>query len=278
MSVTGRGHTSTRTSLLVLLSVIALVFSAMALVRPLLPTVQASHVDPIFVEGASNKECSTLASTYGYDFVYEYKIDPFPLTAGVHVKNDPNSAFVVTLTVHADGSFDFDASHPVNAVFVKGGNEGGNLYIYSPNAVMSDSGLDTPTGQAISHVSFCFDDPPSSESPSPSPTPTEEPTPTPTPTATPTPTPTEEPTPTPTEEPTPTPTPDEGEEAETPTPTPAPEGVAGGTPTPTPAPLPDTAVSPLTTQLPAAVLGLLALMSLSILLYVRLAEVPARRR
>ncbi|HSK94466.1 MAG TPA: hypothetical protein VLA76_10475 [Candidatus Angelobacter sp.] len=168
MSVTGRGHTSTRTSLLVLLSAIALLFSAMALVRPLVPTVGAAHVEPIFVAGAANKQCGELTNN---EFDYEFKIDPFPQSAGTYNYSDPNSDFEVELTVYADGSFDFEANIAVNAVFVKGGNEGGNLYLYAPPA-MSDTGLDTPTGQAISHVSFCFDEPPMA-TPTPTPTPDE---------------------------------------------------------------------------------------------------------
>jgi uncharacterized repeat protein (TIGR01451 family) len=98
-------------------------------------------------------------------------------------------------------------------------------------------------------------------------------------TATPTPTPTATPTATPT--PTPTPTESQSGEEETPTPTATPtgsgEGVAGGNPTPTPAgQLPNTAAAPLTGNVPMTALALMAVFSLGVLLYARLAE--ARRR
>ena len=102
--------------------------------------------------------------------------------------------------------------------------------------------------------------------------------------ATPTPTPTESSsgsTATPT--PSPTPTPSESVAVETSTPTPTPSasergGVEGGNPTPAPSggELPDTAMGAVS-SVPATLLGLIALLSVSALLYVRLAGVPARR-
>ncbi|MGI8998960.1 MAG: hypothetical protein ACR2GO_04570, partial [Candidatus Limnocylindria bacterium] len=134
----------------------------MALIQPLVSSVQASDVDPTHVPGNENKTCGTLVAGLGYEF----KIDPFPAyddngdeADNVHVYDDPDSALVVTVTVSEDGSFDFETNLAVNAVFVKGGNDGGNLYIYAPPTT-SDDGLDTPTSQGISHVSFCFNEAP----------------------------------------------------------------------------------------------------------------------
>ncbi|MBI3971499.1 MAG: hypothetical protein HY332_09440 [Chloroflexi bacterium] len=112
-------------------------------------------------------------------------------------------------------------------VFVKGG-PGGNQYSF-PNVSddeLTSSGLTTPAGEQISHISFCF----IAAAPTPTPTPTNTPTPTPTntptntltPTATNTPTntPTSTPSNTPTNTPTSTPTATNTPQAATPTPTP----------------------------------------------------------
>ena len=53
---------------------------------------------------------------------------------------DPNSAFEGDIILNADGSIAFESNLPVDAVYIKGGNEGGNLYVYDP-AVTSDTGL-----------------------------------------------------------------------------------------------------------------------------------------
>ena len=103
----------------------------------------------------------------------------------------------LTVTYYFDDSgdlvsFDWESDCVVEVVIVKGGTgSAANVYDYGAGA-SEDTGLQTPTGQEISHITFCF--------------PAEQPTPTPV-EETPTPTPVEEtPTPTPTDEPTPTPT------------------------------------------------------------------------
>ncbi len=51
----------------------------------------------------------------------------------------------------------WESSLGIDAVFVKGGNVGGNLYNYDPEAT-GDSGLSTPNAtHAISHIEFCYD-------------------------------------------------------------------------------------------------------------------------
>ena len=248
MSVTGRGQTSARISFLVLISLVAILLSAMALIRPLLPTAQANHVTPTAISG--NASCGQLG-----DYDFEFKIDEAPETG---TYTDPNSDFEVEIVLNDDGSIDFESNLPVDAVFIKGGNEGGNLYVYDP-PVTSDTGLDTPNSQGISHISFCFH---------------EEPEVTPTPT----------PTPTPEVTPTPTPTPEGSELPGTPTPTPAPtetprESELGGNPTPTAAPLPNTALTDDASGSTAAtLLGLLAMISMGSLVYGRLAERWIRNR
>ena len=148
----------------------AFALSLFAIVAPAM----ASHVEPTEIDG--NHSCGQLNVAYDHEFKVE------PVTGGT--KDDPNSAFSVTLTLHdtADGqTFDFDANLAVDAVFAKGGNEG-NLYVYDP-AETSDTGLHAPANSSgsyagLSHISFCFNDVPEpSEEPSeePSQEPSQEP-------------------------------------------------------------------------------------------------------
>jgi hypothetical protein len=100
-----------------------------------------------------NPTCKTLL---GSAAAYEVKIDP------------PKSGTYgpVTATFHDNGTqVDFTSTVPVVAVFVKGGNQGGNLYDYSSAPSSGDNNLVTPTGpggqpQGISHVSFCWNEEP----------------------------------------------------------------------------------------------------------------------
>jgi hypothetical protein len=148
---------STRTAasrpMILLAALSAIALSMIWLVSPAF----ATHVTPTVID--SNASCGELG-----DFAFEFKIDETPETK---TYSDPNSDFVVDITVNADATeMSFSSNLPVDAVFIKGGTGGGNLYVYDP-PVTEDSGLTTPTGQQISHVSFCFHQPPEeSESPS----------------------------------------------------------------------------------------------------------------
>jgi hypothetical protein len=110
-------------------------------------TARAASVTPKQISG--NPTCKTLLSPGP---AYEIKVDP------------PKSGSYGPITVNfsPDGRLvDFTSTVPVLAVFVKGGNEGGNLYDYRPLGGSSgDTGLTTPTNQQISHVSFCWDEEP----------------------------------------------------------------------------------------------------------------------
>ena len=139
---------STRTAasrpaiLIAALSAIAL--SMIWVVSPVFGT----HVEPTVI--TSNASCGELGA---YD--HEFKIDATPETK---TYSDPNSDFEVAVTVNAGATeMSFISNLPVDAVFVKGGTGGGNLYVYDP-PVIEDSGLTVPTIQQISHVSFCFND------------------------------------------------------------------------------------------------------------------------
>ncbi len=151
--------------------------------------VQATDVTPTPISG--NTSC--LAQQQGQNWT-ELKIDESILS------NDTFSDGTLSMTIsnYTGTSFDWSSNMGVDAVFVKGGNVGGFLYLYDPEAT-SDTGLTTPNnpnGQPanISHVSFCYD-----EEPTPTPTSTSTSTPTPTSTSTSTPTPTSTSTPTPTQ-------------------------------------------------------------------------------
>jgi hypothetical protein len=156
----------------------------------------------------------------GYDD--GFKFDP---------TGDEGTAGVVTLgAVNGDDLASWSSTIPVGAVYVKGGPQGGNLYIYNPPS-LGDTDLTTSDGSDISHITFCWDDPVPTATPTntpvpPTATPTNTPVPpTATPTNTPVPptaTPTNTPVPTPTNPPGPTPTPTPGYTLSTPTPTPDP--------------------------------------------------------
>lgn len=148
-----QARTPARHATLALAAIAGLIAAVILAVAPAL----ATDVTPTPISG--NATCGELGA---YD--HEFKIDETPSTG---TYSDPDSDFEVDLVVNAGGTvMDFDANLPVDAVFVKGGNEGGNLYAYVPGAT-SDTGLTTPTGQQISHVSFCFNDvPEESEAPS----------------------------------------------------------------------------------------------------------------
>jgi hypothetical protein len=234
LSVEESLHNPARRGSLALAAIAGLIASFILAIAPAF----ATHVTPQLHQG--NPTCGTLNTDYDHEFKVQ------PVTAGL--KDDPNSTFQVTLTLHTTSNgptVDWASNLPVDAVFVKGG-PGGNLYTY--NGATSDTGLHAPGNdqgtavpgppwQGLSHISFCFNDVP----------------------ATPTPTPA-----------TPTPTPA--------TPTPTPEGsVAGGTGTPA-ASVPDTAMSSTGFSGPLATLlfGVLLIASLGALAYANVRTVHRR--
>ena len=105
----------------------------------------ATHVDPVQMDG--NPDCVDL----GFDFGFKPQPEPppsgtYPFPDGIH-----------ELELVTDGTFvDWTSTLSLDAVIVKGGNEGANVYYYSPEET-SDTGLHTPTQQAISHIEVCYD-------------------------------------------------------------------------------------------------------------------------
>ena len=154
---------STRTAasrpMILLAALSAIALSMIWLVSPAF----ATHVEPQFKSG--NQTCGELG-----DYDHEFKIQP--VESGDY--SDPNSDFEVTLTVNdtpAGPTVDFESNLGVDALFVKGGDDG-NLYVYVPPAT-EDTGLHAPLNPSgkwagLSHLSFCFNDTPEEESESPS--------------------------------------------------------------------------------------------------------------
>ena len=140
-------------------------------VRPVL----AASVDPIPKSG--NPTCATFGADY--DQTWTQTVDESPGN-GVLVA-DGYGTITISNFEQSDsgtpGSFDWTSTFPIDAVFVKAGNDSHHLYVYDPESMGdTDLGPQAGAGNGISHISFCYD-----VDPDPTPTPTPEPTPTPTP-------------------------------------------------------------------------------------------------
>jgi hypothetical protein len=210
------------TSKLRFIAVVALCYAAIGFLA--VPT-QASHVEPIFTKG--NLTCAQLVPG-----TLELRVEP--VADGSY--SDGTLTVQIDVRETSQGQvFDWTSNIGVDAVFVKGGPDG-NLYLYNPEAT-GDTGLHAPLNPqnnsfyGLSHLSFCYDVEPPTNTPTNTPTDTPTDTPTNTPTDTPTNTPTDTPTNTPTNTPTDTPT---NTPTKTPTPTktftPTPQRLEGCTP------------------------------------------------
>lgn len=132
-----------------------------------------SLVAPIEISG--NPSCATLNSSMNPAFShinsnFGFKVDGAPsgtfafvtsgnneLTGGA--SSDPNNS--VTTTVTGGNLLSWTSTIALDAVIVKGGTGGANVYAYNP-ASGFDSGLQTSNGQGISHIEFCYDYDPAS--------------------------------------------------------------------------------------------------------------------
>jgi hypothetical protein len=214
--------------------------AALGLVAALAMPVIGASVTPEFVDETANLECDAFEGE-GQNWT-TLKVDPNPDGAGPF--NYTNGTLSVTITnATGDKSFDWSSNIGVDAVYVKAGADGSNLYRYDPPAESTgDTGLVSPgeSGNGISHISFCYDaDAPESEAPPSEP----------------------------------------AEESEAPAESEAApsesfrEAEFGGTPTPAPSggDLPDTAIGDFG-QMPATVLSLVLIGALAAMVYVRLAR------
>jgi hypothetical protein len=210
------------------------------------------HVAPIFVAG--NPSCTTLNAdnttfpTITSDF--GFKVDGAPtgtfpfdesnggeLTGGA--PSDPANSVTISNveTVTLGEIFDWSATMGIDAVIVKGGPNA-NAYVYDPEAFGDDdlhAPLNPENGKyfGISHIEFCYDYDPATNTPTNTATSTITDTPTNTPTSTVTDTPTDTPTNTVTSTPTDTPT-NTPTDTPTNTPTDTPTNTPTNTPTDTP--------------------------------------------
>jgi hypothetical protein len=212
--------------------------AALGLVAALAVPVIGASVTPEFIDVTSNLECDAFEGE-GQNWT-TLKVDPNPDGAGPFNYTDGTLSVTIT-NATGDKSFDWSSNIGVDAVYVKAGSAGSNLYRYDPPAESTgDTGLVSPGdgGNGISHISFCYDaDAPESEAP-----------------------------------------PSEVAESEVPASQPAPseserEGELGGTPTPAPSAgeIPDTAMGDFG-QTPATVLSLVLIAALAGMVYVRLAR------
>lgn len=120
----------------------------------------SSNVTPIYLAGGNgtNYTCKDLAAMYapGSEW-FEVKLDQAPI-GGTHVVTD--NVINVTITNGTAKSFDWAANIAADAVFVKSGSNGHNLYLH-PGEAPGGTGLSTPyvddKYQDISHISLCYD-------------------------------------------------------------------------------------------------------------------------
>ncbi|MER3418010.1 MAG: hypothetical protein C4343_02615, partial [Chloroflexota bacterium] len=151
------------------LSVAALV--GLAAMGPSAAATRAASVTPTPIDVTKNQTCQDLAALYGGGQTWlEVKFDP-PKNGSQDVTVG-GTTYTITVSNLKSTSFDWSSTLGIDAVFVKSGKGGSNLYVYAPTSSdpesFGDTNLTTRGGKAISHISFCYD----SENPAPSPTPT----------------------------------------------------------------------------------------------------------
>lgn len=116
---------------------------------------QSPEEDVVLNNVNGNVPCELL----GYDFGFKPS-ELEPPSDGTYTLTFPGDDETVTVTV-TGSSFDWESTLPLDAVIVKGGQNGSNFYYYDPEAT-SGTGLVTPnnsngTPADISHIEFCYD-------------------------------------------------------------------------------------------------------------------------
>jgi hypothetical protein len=160
-----------------LLATFGAVASAFAAMLVLAGGASAASVTPTPVDG--NPSCQDR----GYDFGFKIEVPPddestpdvdeseLNINGTYPFKDDagpPKTELTggapedlinsVTISNYNGTTFDWTSTLGIDAVIVKGGNEGANSYVYDPPAESKgDTNLTTPTGQGISHIEFCYD-------------------------------------------------------------------------------------------------------------------------
>src|SRR5687767_401835 len=97
----------------------------------------AASVTPTLVEGSANKTCAELQGA-GQEWS-EFKVEP-PTANTWNVAGGQ-----ITISNLTSTSFNWSSTFGIDAVYVKTGSGGSNLYVYDPPAESTgDSGLTTP--------------------------------------------------------------------------------------------------------------------------------------
>jgi hypothetical protein len=124
----------------------------------------ASHVNPVHYgdeEGEENNpSCAFLNSSWNEVKVNQAPNGDYPDSGGT---DNPGGDGPLVFTVkNSNGEvFDWESNIGVDAVVVKGGNRGSNVYFYDPEE-SADTGLRSPPNTkgnrpAVSHISACYD-------------------------------------------------------------------------------------------------------------------------
>ena len=126
-------------------------------------------------KAARNVGCETLAATlvlFGYvEDGTEYvgtKVEAGSLQVGTYTAGNGGIIRVDSVDIQG-GTVELSTNFPVEAVKVKGGNEGANYYVFEDKGgtdptepeefgcVLETVTMSTPTGQAISNIEICYD-------------------------------------------------------------------------------------------------------------------------
>jgi hypothetical protein len=121
----------------------------------------AASVEPVLFDpwqsGNAEFECEQAGCTAAD---YAYKIEGW----GEESKDGTYEHEGNTITISNDDGYEFDwaSEYPVTCVIVVRGNIA-NVYYYGVDGAYSDTDLTGPTAQQISHVTFCFKEPPQAQ-------------------------------------------------------------------------------------------------------------------
>lgn len=108
-----------------------------------------------------NPSCSDMGYQFGFKIANcpsgTYPLDASAMGTELTGGAPPDDANMVTIACQEGNLVDWESTLAMDAVFVKGGPLGGNLYVYDPEDT-EDTGLSTPNAASgISHIEFCYD-------------------------------------------------------------------------------------------------------------------------
>ncbi len=115
----------------------------------------ATSVAPVLIDPWTSGNAEDSCAPTTCSAAYAYKIDNW---AGDGMDGTYATSGNTITIANSDGkTFDWASEYPVCAVVVKAGT---GAYIYYYSGAYGDTGLVAPWGKDISHVAFCFDEPP----------------------------------------------------------------------------------------------------------------------